>query len=310
METFDLGIAWDSEFDNEFVNDLNDCCLKEGIKPYLIHAYNFFSSLKDITEGLLFFSCFFDRSSDDSSTFGGLAEFLKKKDINFINHPDNVKNSLDKSKIHSMFISYGLPVPRTVFLKPQEERRVLEAKIQHVSVPCVLKPAFGSGDECTVLTVNSLDDALRLMGRKEDKSYVAQERVLPINLEDKPAWFKVLYCFGEVVPLRWHPEIRECETLSLRQIYRLGLHEIWPITKKIRQACKLDFFSTDIVMKEKGKFLVVDYVNDRPDMRRKSKFKDALPDEIVDKVIHSIVSFVKPIKKYGSQGVRSKSGKD
>jgi len=309
METFALGIAWDNEVDNEFVNELNDCCLKEGIRPYLIHAYNFFSSLKDITEGLLSFNCFFDRSSDDSSTFGGLAEFLKKKDINFINHPDNVKNSLDKSKIHSMFISYGLPVPKTVFLKPQEERQVLEAKIQHVSVPCQLKSAFGSGDESTVLTINSLDDALRLMGQEEDKSYFAQERVLPIKLEDKPAWFKVLYCFGEIIPLRWHPEIREHETLSLRQIYRLGLYEIWPITKKIKQACKLDFFSTDIVMKEKGKFLVVDYVNNRPDMRRKSKFKDALPDEIVDKVIHSIVSFVKPIKKDGTQSVRSKSGK-
>ena len=154
METFDLGIAWDSESDNEFVNDLNDRCLKEGVKPYLIHGYNFFSSLKDITEGLLSFCYFFDRSSDDSSTFGGLAEFLKKKDISFINHPDNVKNSIDKTKIHSMFISYGLPVPKTVFLKPQEERQVLEAKIQHVSVPCQLKSAFGSGGESTVLTVN------------------------------------------------------------------------------------------------------------------------------------------------------------
>jgi len=309
METFDLGIAWDSEFDNEFVNDLNDRALKEGVKPYLIHVYNFFSSLKDITDSQLTFRCFFDRSSDDSSTFGGLADFLKKKDINFINHPDNVKNSIDKSKIHSMFISYGLPVPKTVFLKPQEEKQVLEAKIQHVSVPCMLKSAFGSCSEGTALVINSLDDALRLMGQEEDKSYFAQEQVSPINLENKPAWFKVLYCFGEIILCRWHPVDKEYDALSLKQIYRLGLHEIWPITKKIKQACRLDFFSTDIAMKDKGKFLVVDYVNDRPDMRKKSKFKDALPDEIVDKVINSIVSFVKkPIKKDGSQSVRSKSG--
>jgi len=293
METFELGIAWDSEFDNEFVNDLNDRALKEGIKPYLIHAYNFFSSLKDITEDELSFHCFFDRSSDDSSTFGGLADFLKKKDIHFINHPDNVKNSIDKSKIHSMFVSYGLPVPKTVFIKSQEEKQVLEVKIQHVSVPCVLKPAFGSYSDGTVLTISSLDDALRLIGQEEDKSYFVQEQVSPINLENKPAWFKVLYCFGEIIPCRWHPVTREYGILSLRQIYRLGLHEIWPITKKIKQACKLDFFSTDIAMKEKGKFLVVDYVNDRPDMRKKSKFKDALPDEIVDKVIGKIIAFVK-----------------
>ncbi|MDP1854094.1 MAG: hypothetical protein Q8L26_07855 [Candidatus Omnitrophota bacterium] len=297
METFDLGIAWDNESDNEFVNDLNAYVLKKGIKPYLIHVYNFLSSLKDITDSQLTFHCFFDRSSDDSYTFGGLADFLKKKGINFINHLDNVKNSIDKFKIHSMFISHGLSVPKTVFLKPQEEKQIIEAKIQHVSVPYMLKPAFGSYGDGTVLSINSLNDALRLVGDAKDKSYFAQEEVIAINLENKPAWFKVLYCFGEIILLRWHPVIREYEMLSLRQIYRLGLHEIWPITKKIKQACKLDFFSTDIAMKEKGKFLVVDYVNDRPDMRKKSKFKDVLPDEIVDKIINSIVSFIKTNKK-------------
>jgi glutathione synthase/RimK-type ligase-like ATP-grasp enzyme len=293
METFDLGIAWDNESDNKFVNDLNDRALKEGVKPYLIHAYNFFSTLKDITDSKLSFRCFFNRYSNESSIFSGLADFLKQKDINFINHPNNIKNSIDKSKIHFMFISHGLPIPKTVFLRPQEERQVLEAKIQHVSVPCVFKSAFGSCSEGAALTINSLDDALRLMGQDEDKSYFAQERVSPINLENKPAWFKVLYCFGEIIACRWHPMDKEYDALTLRQIYRLGLHEVWPIAKKIRQACKLDFFSTDIAMKEKGKFVIVDYVNDRPDMRRKSKFKDALPDEIVDKVINSIVSFVK-----------------
>ena len=144
METFDLGIAWDNESDNEFVNDLNDHALEEGVRPYLIHAYNFFSSLKDITDSQLTFRCFFDRSLDDSPTFGGLADFLKKKDIHFINHPDDVKNSIDKSKIHSMFISYGLPIPKTVFIKPKEEKQVLEVKIQHLSVPCMFKSAFGS----------------------------------------------------------------------------------------------------------------------------------------------------------------------
>jgi len=293
METFDLGITWDKESDNEFINELHDRALKEGVKPYLIHVYNFFSSLKNITEGELTFRCFLDRSSDDSSTFGGLADFLKQKDINFINHPDNAKDSQDKSKIHSMFVSYGLPVPKTIFLKPQEEKQILEAKIRHVSVPCVLKPAFGSYGDGTVLIINSLDDALRLMEQEEDKYYFAQEQVSPINLENKPAWFKVLCCFGEIIPCRWHPVIHEYEVLSLRQIYRLGLDKIWPITKKIKQACKLDFFSTDIIMNEDKKILVVDYINDRPDMRKKSKFKDGLPDEIVDKVINSIISFVK-----------------
>jgi len=46
-------------------------------------------------------------------------------------------------------------------------------------------------------------------------------------------------------------------------------------------------------MRGDGKLVIVDYVNDQPDMRKKSKFSDGVPDEIVDKVIQNIVSFVR-----------------
>ena len=59
----------------------------------------------------------------------------------------------------------------------------------------------------------------------------------------------------------------------------------------------LDLFSVEMAMPSNEKFIVVDYVNGQPEMRKKSKFKDALPDEIVDKVISNIIAFVK--QKYG-----------
>jgi len=71
------------------------------------------------------------------------------------------------------------------------------------------------------------------------------------------------------------------------------LYDIWYLTKRIRQICKLDFFSTEMAMRGDGKLVIVDYVNDQPDMRKKSKFSDGVPDEIVDKVIQNIVSFVR-----------------
>lgn len=55
----------------------------------------------------------------------------------------------------------------------------------------------------------------------------------------------------------------------------------------------LDFFSSEIAMKNDGKLAVVDYVNDQPDMRKKSKFNDGVPDEIVNKAIENIIFFMK-----------------
>lgn len=293
METFDLGITWDNETDNEFVKDLNSCALKEGLRPYLLHVYNFFSSLKDITENQLTFSFFLDRSQDEDSTFGRLADFLKKKDILFINHPDRAKESVDKFKMHLKFNSHDIPVPKTVLLGSQEDKQSLEFKIKHVSKPFVLKPANGSCGDGVILDAQSLDDVIKLKEQHGDIKYIAQEKIYPVNLENRPAWFRVFYCCGKVIPCWWHPETHVYDELAIKQVYALGLYDIWYVTRRISQACKLDFFSSEIAMKNDGKLVVVDYVNDQPDMRKKSKFNDGVPDKIVNKAIENIVSFVK-----------------
>jgi len=291
METFDLGIAWDNEIDNEFVNDLNDYAFKEGIRPYLIHIYNFYASLKDITENKISFRFLLNRTSDDNPVFRGLPDFLKRKGITFINHPDKAKESRDKFKMHLKFNSHDMPVPKTALLNPKEDKKSLELKIKYVSKPFVLKPADGYGEE-TILDVQSLDDVIKLKEQHGDIKYIVQEKIHPKRLENRPAWFRVFYCCGKVIPCWWHPKTHAHDILTMKQVYALGLYDMWHMARRISQVCKLDLFSTEIVMKNDEKFLAVD-LDDQPYMRRKSKFNDGVPDEIVDKVIQNIVSFVR-----------------
>jgi len=164
METFDLGIAWDREEDNEFVEGLNNYALKEGLRPYLLHG---------------------------------------------------------------------------------------------------------------------------------DIKYIAQEKINPVNLENRPAWFRVFYCLGKINPCWWNPLTRNYDILTIKEIYRFGLYDMWRITKMIHTVSSLDFFSAEMAMRSNEKFIVVDYVNGQPDMRKKSKFNGGLPDEIVDKIIGDIIAFVK-----------------
>ncbi len=65
-----------------------------------------------------------------------------------------------------------------------------------------------------------------------------------------------------------------------------------PIAKKIAEICKLDFFSTEIALTDGDKFVVVDYVNDMCDMRRKSQHYDGVPDNMVDEITMKLVSYV------------------
>ena len=42
-----------------------------------------------------------------------------------------------------------------------------------------------------------------------------------------------------------------------------------------------------------GDFVVVDYINDQCDMRKKSKFADGVCDEIVDLIVNRLVENIK-----------------
>jgi len=291
METFDLGIAWDNDADNEFVGELNERALKEGLKPYLIHIYNFYASLKDITENKISFRFLLNRTSDDDPVFRGLPDFLKRKGITFINHPDKAKESRDKFKMHLKFNSHDISVPKTALLNPEDDRKSLELKIKYVSKPFVLRPADGYGEEA-ILDAQSLDDVIKLKEQHGDIKYIAQEKILHKSLENKPAWFRVFYCCGKVIPCWWHPKTHVYDILTMKQVYALGLYDMWYTARKISQVCKLNFFSAEVVIKDDEKFLVAS-LNDQPYMRRKSKFNDGVPDEIVDKVIQNIVSFIR-----------------
>jgi hypothetical protein len=293
METFDLGIAWDREQDNEFVEGLNNYALKEGLRPYLLHGYNFYASLKDISEGNIHFRLFLNRTSEDDPVFSGLPDFLKRKGITFINYPERSRESVDKFKMHLRFNSHDMPVPKTVLIGPQEDRKTLELKIKYISKPFMLKLAVGSYGNGVIIDAHTLADMVKVKEQHKDIKYIAQEKILPKNLENKLAWFRVFYSCGKITPCWWHPVTHVCDILTSKEVYTLGLYDIWYLTKRIKQICKLDFFSTEIVMKSDGKLVIVDYVNCQPDMRKKSKFNDGVPDEIVNKAIENIISFVK-----------------
>jgi len=293
MKIFDLGIAWNRSQDNDFVYEINDAVLKEGLSPYLLHSYNFYSSLKDVSEDKISFRFFIDRTRGHNSVFTKLADFLNKKDIVFINHPVMAKRSIDKSAMLLDFINQGIRVPLSVIINPQDDEQTLTLKTKNLYKPFVLKPAEGTVAESLLLDTISINDIQKLKGRYGDIAYLAQEKILPIDLENRPARFKVFYCLGKVIPCWWDPQTAIYDIVTLRQVYKFALSGIWPLTKSINRICKLAFFSTEVVMKDDKNFVVVDYVDVYPDMRKKSKFTNGLPDEAVKNIIDNIVSFVK-----------------
>jgi hypothetical protein len=292
MNILDIAISFDWEPDKEFVQDLNDFALKQGLKPYILYASNFYDTLNNVSVGKISFRFFLDRVAEDNHLFKGLPGFLKGRGVRFCNEPEMAKQSNNKFIMHLDFVKNSILCPKTVFLFPQDTEKAIEEKINNLPKPFVLKPQMGCSGDGVVLDVYTPDDVLKIMKMYPNISYIAQEKITPSELDREVAWFRVVYCLGEFFVFWWNPKTHIYLIVSTEQMHRFVLQDVVDITRQIFNVCGLNFFSTEIALYN-GKFFVIDYINDQPDMRKKSKFVDGVPDEIVGRIVEKIISFVK-----------------
>ena len=64
------------------------------------------------------------------------------------------------------------------------------------------------------------------------------------------------------------------------------------ITSSIQNICKLDFFSTELVLTPDEKIVAVDYVNEMCDMRFQSRHEDGVPDSLVKTIVQRLFTFI------------------
>ena len=88
-------------------------------------------------------------------------------------------------------------------------------------------------------------------------------------LHDQKSWYRVFYIFGLVLPCWWYDETHVFKTITESHMTDYGLRSLVTITKKIWDVCRLDLFSTEIVVTQDRKFVVMDYVNEICDMRQR-----------------------------------------
>ena len=111
-------------------------------------------------------------------------------------------------------------------------------------------------------------------------------------LGGRQAWFRIFHVAGVDIPCWWHPVTHVYSPVTAQQESQFGLAPLREIAARIAQVCKLDWFSTEIVLTPCGRFVVVDYVNDGIDTRVQSKAVDGAPDEIMREIARRLVELV------------------
>lgn len=294
MSNYNIAIAYVWEYDEDFVNLIEEILQASNITTYRVTDYNIEEVTKDARERRLSFDFYLDRASDVDERFSDLAKIISRRRINIFNPYKKAHHAIDKASMHLEFISAGLVVPHSIIIPPHSQIEDIYLSVEDLKIlgrPFIIKPCNNTGGGIGVITgAETLKEIIEERVVYSDDKYLLQEKIYPVFVDKRRAWFRCFFAFGKSIPVWWDDLTHIYEPFGF---YNTKLFKkLLRLTKKIANITGLDFFSTEIVLTQNDRYVIIDYVNDQCDMRLKSKHFDGVPDEIVKEIIESMKNFI------------------
>jgi len=303
--TFDLAVAWTWKYDLEFVQLLEQAALDASLGILLIDPASVARVYEEFRNRSLHFRFFLDRASDEDETFQPLARLIQKRfrepehsrATRPINPMDLVALASDKATMHLEFLSHGINVPYTIIISPYNHKKEIELTLSELAKlgrPFIIKPANTTGGGIGVVTgAETLKDVIDARQHHRNDKYLLQETIKPALIGTHRAWFRVFYAFGAILPCWWDDQTHLYASFDPSEEPFEGLASLRHQAAAIHEVCKLDFFSTELVVTPDKNVVAVDYVNEMCDMRLQSNHPDGVPDAIVKEIIQLLVRSIK-----------------
>ncbi|MBP1725975.1 MAG: hypothetical protein H6Q51_1273 [Deltaproteobacteria bacterium] len=293
MCMFDLGIAWNWEYDGDFVRLLRTACRIQGLSVIEIMPSNLQEMLPLLVDGRVRTKVFLDRASDTDPRFLHLVRWAHTHTAYHLNPYEQACRTWDKTTMHPTLMSAGLATPLTIILPPyQEEPSLPPLDLSFLGNNFTIKPAHGGGGEGVITEATSVDQVVAARQEHPTDKYLLQAQIVPIELGSRAAWFRVLYCAGKVYPCWWDTRTHVYHRVTFAEECRYRLSPLREIAESIALLCGLDLFSTEVALTAEGLFVIVDYVNDQIDLRLQSAGFDGVPDEIVWSIAERLATLV------------------
>ena len=106
MKFINLGLAWNWEFDKEFIWGIEHECAKLQLTTYRIEKHNVGETLKKVRSGKLRFQSFLDRASDEEESFIPLAKYFARSSSRVFNRYDHLEGAKDKATMHLQLMTH------------------------------------------------------------------------------------------------------------------------------------------------------------------------------------------------------------
>lgn len=293
---YDLAVAYTWEYDIDFINSIKDVLSSKSLSTLLISYENLHEVLTQIKNDEIKCKFFLDRASDAEEEFEPLAKVMEEKQVFILNKYSHVEFATDKATMHLEFITNGINTPYTIIISPYKEKKDIELSLEQLAKlgrPFIIKPANTTGGGIGVVTgAETLADVLKARKTLENDKYLLQEKIEPVEIDNKRFWFRSFYAFGKIIHCWWNDLTHIYDEVDLNDYQKYNLQQMDDIVNKIHEITNLEFFSTEIALTKDQKFVVIDYINDQCDMRFKSKHFDGVPERVVYEIIESLAEFI------------------
>lgn len=291
---YDLCLPWYWEYDADFVHFVNKACQENNLTLWEITPDNLLDATTALYLGQTTFKTLLHRGQGETR-FDPIPRWARDHGVRRINPAEVSAWSEDKATMHLELISRGLHTPYTILLAPFIEQPVVpQLDLQPLGERFVIKPSNGGGGEGVILGASSMREILQARLEFPEQKYLIQAHVTPCMIEGRPAWFRIFYAKGETYPCWWNVDTHVYANVTAEEEVRFGLTKLRDVTRRIASICKLDWFSTEIAVKQE--FIIIDYVNDEIDTRVQSKALDGVPDDVVESIARQLVLIAKENK--------------
>lgn len=294
MENYDLCLAWNTEWDVDFVELLDSALRAQGLSPlFQITPANLEHVVRELQSGELCFRAYVDRAVGDDPNFMPVVTWAGDNGAYLINPYERARHSWDKAATH-LDVYANLHTPYTIILPPYQQQPELgELDLSPLGPTITTKPAHGGGGEGVIELCTTPEQVQEARRQQPDDSYLLQARVVPSQIGGRDAWFRTIYSAGHSYPCWWNTKSHAYVPVTVAETSHYGLEPIQEITQRIAEICGLQLFSNEIALTRDHEFLVVDYVNDPIDLTLQSKRKDGVPDAIVRFIAEDVAGLVR-----------------
>lgn len=305
MKKYDFAITWDKN-PCLFTDLLKSDCKKKGFSFLWVNFDKVEKIIKDLESNKIMIKVLLDTEAtydEEGDVYARLAYAVKDSGGVVINDPDRTRMSVDKSVMYYEVKSAGIITPYTVVVRNWEPAsfKLKANEKKQLKPPFIIKPGCGWGHRGVVYKAKGTVGGIA-RARRFDKSdnFLLQEKIYPVTLDGKRAWFRVFHVFDVIIPCWWDDTTSKYYQVTREEFKKYKLSHLVKILTKIANLSRMSWFSTEIAIdKNNGKlrFVSIDYVNDQCDMEAQSESKDGVPDDIVKFTAYSIVHATKTLIK-------------